>query len=117
MRSSNERNRRRRENIISEIEFVAQLHKAFVAGAEACEAYMNKQAPEQPKNAFNRLTWQQVESQSEKGPYEQTKNDQSEAFTVLQKKLQEQNGFWRNDKYTYWFHRDDPDVIDRRAVT
>jgi len=100
---------------LSEIEFVSKLHKVFVEGAKACEEYMNAQQPEEPKNAFDKLKWEHVESRSDLGPYEQAKDDGSEVFKILRDTLSEHDGFWSNDKHKYWFHGDHLDMVDRRA--
>ena len=101
---------------MSEIAFVAKLRDAAALMVQACNDYLNQQAPDTPQNAFDKLPWKTVESQSDKGPYEQVQNDNSEAFMLLQRKLKDQNSFWKNKAYQYWFHRDDPNLIDRRQI-
>lgn len=96
---------------------LVELHR------ETAEGYLNKllkrEEPlqKEPKKTINQLVWKHVDSRSDKGPYEQATDDGSETFKALRDKLTESGGFWKNEHYKYWFHREQPDVIDRRAVT
>jgi hypothetical protein len=94
---------------------VAKLRDAAALMVEAYTEYLNSQAPDEPKNSFDRLKWTQKEGS--KGPYEQLSDDKSEAFKILRDKVTEHGGFWNNGTYKYWFHSGRPDMIDRRAVS
>ena len=53
-----------------------------------------------------------------RGDYEQVSRRLSKVdiFDWLAAELKAHSGFWQHDGFKYWFHQQDPDVIDRRRV-
>jgi ferritin-like metal-binding protein YciE len=71
-----------------------------------------------PQEDFSVLKWQS--QLGSKQPYEQTSKDMNgnnATFQALQQKLSEHGGFWKHADYSYWFHQQDSNVIDRRKTT
>jgi len=66
---------------------------------------------------FNKLPYEK--KQGTKGEYEQTSKrstNNSVLFQALQAKLREHSGFWQHQRFKFWFHQQDQDVIDRRKT-
>jgi len=85
--------------------------------ADAANEYLEKQLPKDEETVdFEKLLW--AEKKGEKGPYQQTSkqnNGNNDLFQTLQKKLKEHGGFWQTKTHRYWFHQNDPEVVDRRT--
>ena len=103
---------------MSEIEFLVKLRDATQQIADATNEYLETMAPVDMRELgdFDGLKWTQKDGS--KGPYQQTSkeaNNNSKEFQTLQEKLKEKNGFWQTKSFKFWTHRDNPDIIDRRA--
>ena len=95
------------------IEFIVKIRDA---AAEALDQFTPSEVKiEKPTNQeFNNLQWET--KTSDKGDYEQTKNNDSIEFNILQAWLSENKGFGQLHGFKVWFHVNDENVIDRRRT-
>ena len=102
---------------MSEVPFLVKLRDACQMIADAANEYLESRAPKDEETPdFEGLLW--AEKKGEKGPYQQTSkqnNGNNDLFQKLQATLKEHNGFWQTKTHRYWFHQNDPEVIDRRT--
>lgn len=97
-------------------DFTLKVLLEFLDAAET-GIHAARQSIKQRKLGDSKQFWE--EKQGSKGEYQQTSkraNDNSIAFQELQKRLKEHNGFMVKEGFSYWFHQDDTDVIDRRKI-
>lgn len=100
---------------MSSIDFLVKLRDAAQMIADAANEELEKKAPPEVKEDFDKLSWEA--KQGSKGPYEQTYKElckNSSLFQALQTILKEHNGFVHLGEYRYWLDRGNPDIIDRR---
>ena len=104
---------------MSEIEFFVKLRDASAMILDACNEILEGKAPvkEFGSEDYDRLDWTQKDGT--KGPYLQTtkeaNKDNEAVFSSLRQQILEHDGFWQTKEHLYWFHRNDQDMIDRRA--
>ena len=61
---------------------------------------------------FNGLNW--TTKEGTRGNYEQTANDNSEAFKTLSAYVKAKGGFVTFHGFKAWIHNNDPNLIDRK---
>jgi vacuolar-type H+-ATPase subunit E/Vma4 len=100
------------------VEFLVKLRDATQMIADAANEQLEKMTPSEVRygeNDFDSLKWET--KSGTKGEYQQTTkeaNDNNEVFQALKQILQDHKSFWQNSSYKYWFHQNNPDIIDRR---
>ncbi|MBN1357810.1 hypothetical protein JW988_03480 [Candidatus Bathyarchaeota archaeon] len=71
------------------------------------------QLPKPTEQQINSLEWVSVTSKTGSS-YEQTENDNSKEFRILQNWLGENKGFAQLYGFKFWFHMSDENLVDRR---
>lgn len=108
---------------MSEIEFLVKLRDSadkIVEGAallrDATNEYLETMAPADVRDLgdLDMLKWTKKEGSGE--PYEQARHEDNKTkeFDILQKKLEDHDGFLQTKNYKMWFHMGDLSIIDRR---
>ena len=103
---------------MTSVDFLVKLRDAAQLIADAAGEWLESMVPSDVKaneKTFDSLEWS--EKTGTKSNYLQTTkeaNDNNEAFQTLQQILRDHNGFWQSNTHKYWFHRENPDIIDRR---
>jgi hypothetical protein len=102
---------------MSEVDFLVKLRDASAMVLDACETRLEKLAPVEVREDFDKLSWE--EKQGKKEPFQQTNekaNNNSALWQTLRAKLKEAKGFWQHGGFKYWNDMQREDVIDRRKV-
>ena len=95
------------------IEFFVKIRDAVMEAIDQLSpSEVNISKPTEQE--FNNLQWQT--KTSDKGDYQQTKNNDSKEFRILQNWLSENKGFTQLHGFKAWFHIDDENIIDRRRI-
>jgi hypothetical protein len=86
------------------------------AGVAAAKQLIGTRKAITPHADYDTLPWATKEGSSDH--YEQAARNASPiaVFDRLATELKQHNGFWQHQGYKYWFHMDDPAVIDRRHI-
>lgn len=102
---------------MSEVEFLCKLRDAASMIVDACEEHLERIAPAETRELgdFDMLVWEPKQPQNGE-PYEQADHGKNKGkeFEILQKKLQDNNGFWQTKTCKFWAHMGDFSLIDRR---
>jgi hypothetical protein len=98
------------------LEALLDLLDGVEAGVASAKHRIGARKMVTPHGEYNALPWAVKEGSS--GRYEQAVRNASPlvVFDRLAAELKQHNGFWQHQGYKYWFHKDDPVVIDRRRV-
>jgi hypothetical protein len=86
---------------MSTVEFITKLHDAACMIKDACEEYLEKNAPSQ-QQTWNpdKIAW--TDKQGEKGPFQIAEDPNNLDFKSMLKDLATHQGKLQRNRYFYW---------------